>query len=111
MNTTFYERFVYLCEQKGKKRTTVVREIGISSGNPAAWKEGRVPNMEIVQKLAGYFGVTPSYFFDEETKTAPGEEMSGDELLAFALYGMEYKSIPKEKLAEIRRYAEFIKDK
>lgn len=110
MNTTFWDKFVYLCEQSGKKRTTVVREIGISSGNPAAWKAGRVPNMEIVQKLSDYFGVTPAYFFEEETKPAPSTEPGAvsDEDLKFAMFGTT--EISDEKLAEIRRYAQYIKD-
>ena len=110
MNTTFWDKFIYLCEQTGKKRTTVVREIGISSGNPAAWKEGRIPNMETVQKLADYFKVNPAYFFEEETQTATGTEPGAvsDDNLKFAMFGTT--EISDEKLAEIKRYAQYIKD-
>ena len=112
-----YKRIDGLCKKKGVTITEMCRQALVPRANLTELKMGRVQNIGLssLQKIANYFGVDIGYFVgsetNPETKTAPGEEMSGDELLVFALYGMEYKSIPKEKLAEIRRYAEFIKDK
>ena len=111
METVFWSRLKQLCEERNTTPTGVCKAIGISTGSPPGWKRGRLPSRAIIEKFAEYFSVEPEHFVVSETKTVPGEELSGDELLAFALYGTEYKTIPQEKLAEIRRYAEFIKDK
>ena len=124
MATPFWKRFTGLCEEKNITPNRVMLDTGLNNGNPSFWKNGRIPSNKILVALAEYFGVTVDYLLgggeekpigeeksEVDTNKAPDNGMSGDELLAFALYGMEYKSIPKEKLAEIRRYAEFIKDK
>ena len=125
METAFWRRFTSLCEKKGVTPNKVMLQTGLNTGSPTQWKQrGIIPRYGTIVKLARYFDVSPDYMIgaddnsvqmEEAEKTkenkAPDNGMSGDELLAFALYGMEYKSIPKEKLAEIRRYADFIKDK
>ena len=37
--------------------------------------------------------------------------IDADDLLSFALFGKNEPTLPKEKLDEIRRYAEYIKNK
>lgn len=86
MNTEFWNKFTELCEKNGKTPTGVVRAIGLSSGNPSAWRAGRVPGMGVINKLAAYFGVAPAYFVgleDEKEKSpAPeGAELSEEETM------------------------------
>lgn len=123
MATPFWNRFTGLCEEKNITPNRVMLDTGLNTGNPSFWKNGRIPSNKILVALSDYFGVSIDYLLggtkenqtaeepNTKTNNAPDNGMSGDELLAFALYGTEYKSISKEKLAEIRRYAEFIKDK
>ena len=118
MATPFWNRFSELCDAKNITPNRAMLDTGLNTGNPSFWKNGRIPSSKILNTLAEYFNVSVDYLLggeekrqEVETNKSPDNGMSGDELLAFALYGMEYKSIPKEKIAEIRRYAEFIKDK
>ena len=112
MSTIFWERFMEACEKTNQKPTGVCRKLGLSSGNPPAWKQGRVPNTEIMQKLANYFEVPVSYFLGE-TEKAPDAEAAGaisKEQLKFALFGENGGVVSDEKLAEVLRYASYIKD-
>lgn len=78
MSTEFWSKFVEICEATGKTPTGVVRAVGLSSGNPSAWKAGRVPNMGIINKLSEYFGVDPAYFIGlEEKKDGQPAEKDG----------------------------------
>ena len=84
MNTEFWNKFEQLCEMSGKTPTGVVRAVGLSSGNPSAWRAGRVPGMGVINKIATYFGVTPAYFMglegEKEKSPAPeGAELSEEE--------------------------------
>lgn len=110
-----YKRIEVLCKENGITITEMCRRSGVPRANLTELKMERQQTIGLnsLTKIANLFGVSPAYF-TEEQKTPSGantDALTEDELLAFALYGMEYKSIPKEKLAEIRRYAEFIKDK
>lgn len=86
MNTEFWSKFTELCEMSGKTPTGVVRAVGLSSGNPSAWRAGRVPGMVVINKLAAYFGVAPAYFVgmegEKEKSPAPeGAELSEEETM------------------------------
>ena len=90
MSTLFWDRLTAICEERNQTPSRVCRDIGLSSGNPPAWKAGRVPSMAIIQKIARHFHVQDRYFLDEdyETKKAPAETAGvteGD--LKFALFG------------------------
>lgn len=113
METLFWKKLKALCEERNTNPTAVCKQAGLSTGNPTLWKNGRTPKAHVINVLSEFFGVSPGYFLEEE-KTPSGantDALTEDELLAFALFGSDYKSISVEKLAEIRRYAEFIKDK
>ena len=134
METVFWQRFTALCREYGISPNGAMVASGLNTGNPTAWKNGRIPGASTLQVLAGYFECPIEYLLGksdsrywpydprnkqldemaEEEKAPSGAEIDAlteDELLAFALFGSDYKSISVEKLAEIRRYAEFIKDK
>ena len=44
-------------------------------------------------------------------RTTGSAVIDADDLLTFALFGKDEPTLPKEKLDEIRRYAEYIKNK
>lgn len=54
----FYERLKELCKQKGTTVTTVVKELGMSTGNISKWKNGNKPKADSVSALAEYLGVS-----------------------------------------------------
>lgn len=65
----FYERLKELCKQKGTTVTTVVKELGMSTGNISKWKNGNKPKADSVSALAEYLGVSTDYLLGiEEVK-------------------------------------------
>lgn len=65
--TSFYNKFIELCEAKGVFPTNVARAIGIGTPNVTYWKNGSLPKVGTVKKLASYFDVPVSVFFEEGT--------------------------------------------
>ena len=65
-NSTFYTRFMDICNKAGVKPTPLIRSLGLSSGNLKRWQEGSTVNSDILEKLAAYFGVSPGYFFSDD---------------------------------------------
>ena len=41
----FYDNIYKICTEKGTTPTTVLKELGFSSGNVSKWKNGSVPNV------------------------------------------------------------------
>lgn len=116
MSTVFWENYTKLCKQAGQTPTGVARAVGISSGNASAWRNGRIPSMQIVYKLAEYFDVPPNklifpeHFSDEETEKAPAEPAGvTDDQLQFALFGDA--PITDEDFEDVRRFASIIADR
>ena len=62
-----YEKFEKLMRDKQVKAADVSRATGITTTTLSAWKKGRYePKADKVQKIADFFGVPVSYFYDEE---------------------------------------------
>lgn len=60
--STFAERLTDLRESKGKKRQEVADDIGISRASLEYYEKGkRKPDIEVLLKLADYYGVTCDY--------------------------------------------------
>lgn len=61
INNNFWDNFVKLCNENGKKPNPVAKELGISSGSVTGWKNGVLPRDTAVRKIADYFGVSVDY--------------------------------------------------
>ncbi len=57
----FYTTINYVCKSKGTTATTVLKEIGASTGNVSKWKNGSIPNIELALRIAEHLGVTLDY--------------------------------------------------
>ncbi|MBR1529518.1 MAG: helix-turn-helix transcriptional regulator [Oscillospiraceae bacterium] len=57
----FWDRFEKLCRDAGKKPSPVGKEIGVSATAVYKWKEGTIPNGEILMKIADYFNCSTDY--------------------------------------------------
>ena len=57
----FYKRLRGLCEERDMTINELVRDLGLSSGSPTAWKCGTVPRSSTLFKIASYFGITTDY--------------------------------------------------
>ena len=71
----FYDKFVFLCKEKGVAPTRAALDIGLSKSAPIKWRTtGATPNGETLNKIAEYFSVSVSVLLGEETKKAPTQD-------------------------------------
>ena len=59
--TRFFEQYKKICEARGISLNGAAKEIGLPSSSVTHWKDGAVPRMKTIQKIADYFGVTTDY--------------------------------------------------
>ena len=62
----FWTKYENLCEQNSLKPRDVARELEIAPATVTKWKNGAVPNYEMLSKIANYFSVTVDYLVNEE---------------------------------------------
>ena len=76
----FYDKFVYLCNQKGVSPTRAAIDAGISKSLVTKWKvsQVQVPSPDVLKKLSVYFNVPVSTLLGEEIIKAPTEKVSAD---------------------------------
>lgn len=92
----FYENVNRICKEKGTTATTVLREIGASTGNVSKWKNGSIPNIDLALRFAQYLGVSLDYLVTGVDSSTPqlsvvGVSESEKEWLSII------HSIPEEK--------------
>lgn len=98
----FYDKFMQLCKERNVKPTPLIVELGLSSSNAAQWKKGSTPRSQVLQKIADYFGVPVSYFFEtEKAPTVAGERKDVLDEVDIAFYG-DFKELDEDQQATIR---------
>ena len=77
----FYERFVQLCAGNNEKPTTVLKKIGVSSGNLNNWKNGTSVKSDILMQLSEHFNVSVDYLLGrtEEQNSNQNQTLSQNE--------------------------------
>lgn len=81
----FYNNFVRLCIQNGKKPTAVADEMGFAKSAVNRWKSGSAPTDATVFRVASYFGVSPeSLLQGSESDLAQEIPLSMDNKKIFA---------------------------
>ena len=96
----FYENFISICKECGKKPTNVIAELGLSAGNLSKWKNGVVPKGNTLEKIATYFNVTSDSLL--------GIEKAEEDFLTQRLI-KEVRSLSDEDLQKVIEYAELLK--
>lgn len=72
----FYDTFLHLCQEIGKKPTPAALEAGVGRSTVSYWKRNWqqgvevLPNYETAQLLADYFGVPTALLLGGEAKKA-----------------------------------------
>ncbi len=73
MNTgnksTFYDRFIELCQEYKEKPTPVLKKLGFSAGNIKKWSNGSTASPDILIALSNYFNVTIDYLLGNTNDT------------------------------------------
>ena len=62
----FYEKIAMLCAKKSISVRKMCAEVNIATSAPGKWKNGSVPNMTTMFKLAKYFDVDTEFFADDD---------------------------------------------
>ena len=90
----FYDGFVKLCNERNTTPTAVMKALNLSTGSPAAWKQGRTPTTNTMQKIADYFGVTK----DELLSGTSNNKLHREEGQKIAVYSTVGAGIPMEAI-------------
>lgn len=105
----FISRIELLLAEKGIQKKTFLAELGLSKNSFVNWRDrGNVPSGATLQKIADYFGVSVDYLLGKTEQKEKSPSVS-DEEIKFALFGGG--EITDEMWAEVKRYAEFVKQK
>lgn len=57
----FYERLLKICEKNNVKLTPLIKKLGYSTGSLTNWKNGTMPNGDIIIVFANYFNISTDY--------------------------------------------------
>lgn len=109
----FYATFVDLCRKNGVSPSYVAQSLGFSKSAATRWKQDTAtPTNKTVKKIADYFGVPTSYFFDNDTNSnsvsdtkneATSKEMTTREK-KIADITARFQAMPEEKLDTIMEF-------
>ena len=70
----FYDKFIILCKKNGLTTSRAATANNISRTSVTRWKNGALPNAEIIKKLSNYFGVSTDYFLEMESASENQEK-------------------------------------
>lgn len=98
-----------LLREKGVTASKMLADLGMNKSSVLNWKtRGTVPGGATLQKIADYFGVSVDYLLGKTEQKEKSPSVS-DEEIKFALFGGG--EITDEMWEEVKRYAEFVKQK
>lgn len=83
----FYQTLLELCEKSRIKPSTLMKELGFSTGNIKRWENGSTVNSDILITLSQYFDVSVDYLLlgaNNERQTQA--QLSKDEIKALNYY-------------------------
>lgn len=108
----FYDIFCTLCADQGLTPGGAAARIGFNRASITVWKNnGTAPKQELLVRIADYFHVSTDYLLGIEQPQQPRNPTPlSDRELKFALWG-DCGDISDEDLADVRRYAEFIRER
>lgn len=98
----FYDRYIELCKEIGKRPSKVAEEIGISRATVTNWKKNNyTPRADMLAKIANYFNLSVSDLLG--TKKEPTEvDPLNEELLKL------FKDLSPESKAKMVDYAQLL---
>ena len=107
----FYEQLKQACKQKGTSITAVALKLGLSKSNATNWKNGSMPNGDVIVHLSELLGVSTDYLLiGKKTDSKPvinvGERLQPDEQELLK----NYKRLPEKERIKLISRAEAIAD-
>jgi transcriptional regulator with XRE-family HTH domain len=103
----FYEQLKKLCNQNNITPTELIKSFNMSSGNLGSWKNGGMPSIEILQKIAKYFNVSTDYLLCNEPFTPVSNDINHNEIES--AINNEIRDLDKETKKDVLSYIKFKK--
>lgn len=100
----FYDKFLELCNQKNKTPSVVADELGFARSSITKWKSGATLRSANLKRVADYFGVSVSYFSeeDQETEKSPAPDKETEDFARyFAMLTPEHQQQIRSAMAEL----------
>lgn len=100
----FYKKFIELCNSRGVTPSYVGLQVGVSKSAVSGWKNGSSPRDTQLKKIADYFGVSVSYFSeeDQETEKSPAPDKETEDFARyFAMLTPEHQQQIRSAMAEL----------
>ena len=82
----FYERLQALCRARNTSVTSMLKELGLSTGSTGNWKRGQLPKGDVLQMIAEYLHTSIDFIVSGQYKT----DLTEEEQHLIALY----RSVP-----------------
>lgn len=100
----FWNIFYQLCVEKNTKPNAVAKVIGVSNSTCTKWKNGSIPNGEILLKLADYLGVSVDYLLGrtDNPNTESNVTLSSDQNRLLQMYNLLSDMEKGEILGELK---------
>lgn len=101
----FYDIFESLCRQKGISPNRACIEMGLSRSIAAKWKNTKTsPSLDVLTKIADYFGVSADYLLNGEKKENPAAFRNGINVNDIELIELIeiIKKLPKQRWPEVK---------
>lgn len=106
--TRFFEQYKKICEERGVSLNGAAKKIGLPSSSVTHWKDGAIPRIKTIQKIADYFGVTVDYLqgYTDIKEKPPAEtgdiRKQAEEMIARMDHDqlLEFIAMATEKLRE-----------
>ena len=95
----FWNIFYALCKEKGTSPNAVCKEIGLSNAAATGWKNGKLPKLDVLVKIADHLDVSIDYLAGRTS--SPFFVASWDEL---------YSSIDKMTDAQLDSLVRKVRD-
>lgn len=106
----FAQRLSGLMDSHALTNYQLAKDLDIHPTTVTNWLSGKTPRKKTLAILSAYFGVSIEYLLgNEEQKKPTAEKAVSDEDIKFALFGDA--SVSDEDFEDVKRFAEFIKNK
>ena len=106
----FYDKYVELCNERGKSPSAVAIEIGLAKPTVNRWKNGSLPTDATLARIASYFGVSVAYLMGKEDKQKNPTTENGNgippERADFINYVLQMSDEKFEKLKNLLQLVE-----
>lgn len=102
----FWDIYCFLCYKNNKSPNSVASDLGLSNATCTKWKNGAIPNSDILTKIAEYFNVTTDYLLGIKKEATQIEQPLSTDIQKIIA---ECQSLSDESLQKVIDYVELLR--